>query len=80
MITACYLSVEHSTWGNFHVVAQLKIRKEIDSLSHADVSIRLEAYICHWSAGVYYTDDVLCDDIESRHLQKELLCLSTFFT
>ena len=71
-----YLSVEHRTWRDFHVVSQFKITKEVDSLSHTDVPIRLETHICHRSTGVYKPDHVLCDDVESWGLQSNLLKLS----
>jgi hypothetical protein len=63
---ASYLSVEHGSWRNFHVMTQLEIRKERDSLSHTDVSIRLKAHIRHRSTRVYISDHILSDDVESR--------------
>lgn len=69
MASRDYLSHKHGPWGNLHVVTQLKILQECQSLAHADVAIYLETHICNWSSGVQVPHDVLCDDVQTGGLR-----------
>lgn len=61
--------MEHCARWDLHVVAQLEIRQEGDSLSHTDVAVSLEAHVCNWMAWVDNPNDILRDDVQARQLQ-----------
>ena len=50
-------------------MAKFEILKEGQRLSHADVSVHLEAHVGHRAAWIEISHDILGDDVQSRGLQ-----------
>ena len=64
-----HLRHEHGSWRNLHVMAKFEILKEGQRLSHADVSVHLEAHVGHRAAWIEISHDILGDDVQSRGLE-----------
>lgn len=62
------LGPEHRPRGNLHVVAQLKVGRESQSLSHSDVTPSLEHHHCDRVAGQRVSNNQLRDDVQSHLL------------
>lgn len=57
------LRPEHRSWWDFHVVTKLEILNKGESLSHAYISIYLEAHIRYRTPRVRVTNYVFCNDV-----------------
>lgn len=57
------LSHKHRSWWNLHVVAELKVREKAESLSHANISIYLEAHISNRALWVHIANHIFCNDV-----------------
>ena len=47
-------------------MAELEILQESYGLRHANVSIHLEAHVCHDISRIYIADDIFGDDVQPR--------------
>ena len=59
------LTDEHETRWDLHVVAELHVGSEGQSLRHGDVAVGLEQHHGQWATGQPVTDDQLSDDVET---------------
>jgi len=59
------LTEEHGARWDFHVVAELEVRREGESLSHGNVSPGLEHHHRHWATRESVPDDKLGDDVQA---------------
>jgi hypothetical protein len=60
-----YLSPEHGSGRDFHVVTQLEICNEGKCLRHAHVTVRLKHYIRQWFSRVQVPNYQLCYDVQT---------------
>lgn len=51
-------------------MAELEIVEKGNSLSHAYISVRLEAHVSYWFSWQYDPHYVFCDDVQSWRLKK----------
>ena len=61
---------EHGSGRDLHVVTELEVLQESDGLRHADVTIDLEAHVCHWISRVHIPYDVFRYYVQARALYK----------
>ena len=63
-----HLYHEHDLWWNLHVLTQLEIRREFDSLGRADVTISRENHVRHWPSGKSVSAHKLRNEVKTEVL------------
>ena len=66
-----YLTPEHRTRWDLHIVAKLEVACEVKCLGHGNITSCLEHHHCDWAAGKGVSNNHFCDDIKPNCLIRQ---------